>query len=251
MASWKSILKLNALLHRLLKAFYLSLICPQHNTLNLPCFCKTKVLLKSYTNCINMYEWLNVASYLQFQGVYNNDQWLPTSEWGLSPTLLRVGDCCWWYVLFKRKLVWSHSTAGKSWFMRALCTLDAYGTSLRCCAVGPICLEMGLHTSSSRWLSLFPSLSLQLLYTHIGWSGSHKRAAIWTITGCLGGVVHSLLAMLKVFSYCRWLCLRKSYYAFTWRIRHLQQWYLELEIFSFCRVFFPKCITILKYITIY
>lgn len=154
--------------------------------------------------------------------------------------LLRVGDCCWWYVLFKRKLVWSHSTAGKSWFMRALCTLDAYGTSLRCCAVGPICLEMGLHTSSSRWLSLFPSLSLQLLYTHIRWSGSHKRAAIWTITGCLGGVVHSLLAMLKVFSYCRWLCLRKSYYAFTWRIRHLQQWYLELEIFSFCRVFFPQ-----------
>ena len=37
---------------------------------------------------------------------------------------------------------------GKSWFMRALCTPDAYGTSPCCRAVRPICLEMGLHTSS-------------------------------------------------------------------------------------------------------
>lgn len=32
--------------------------------------------------------------WLADQGVYNNDQRVSTSEWGLA---VGVGDCCWWY----------------------------------------------------------------------------------------------------------------------------------------------------------
>lgn len=113
-----------------------------------------------------------------------------------------MGPCWWgrrlllmicnrgWHVLFIHELVWSRSAAGKSWFMWALCTPDAYGTSPRCRAVRPICLEMGLHTSSSAWLCLFPSPSSQLLHTHmqIGWSRSYFSCS----RGHLGDASHPL-----------------------------------------------------------
>lgn len=184
-----------------------------------------------------MYEWLNVASYLQFQGVYNNDQWLPTSEWGLAVEGRRLllmicaiqTQAC--VVTFNSREVLIHAGimhAGRLWHLSTL-----------------LCSRAHLFGNGFTYIFFSMALPLPLpqltalAHTHwVKWKSQTCKK--WTITGCLGGVVHSLLAMLKVVSYCRWLCLRKSYYAFTWRIRHLQQWYLELEIFSFCRGFFSQ-----------